>query len=167
MALTIEELERRLRLLEDERELRSLLSRHCFNADLGRSRAYAELYADDGAIDLGTMAADHRYRRNPVRFVGREQILFDFITGRTHRNIEGDSQHHTTGPHVFYIEGDSATAEGYSFVLVRRPEGIEVYSASFNRWTFQRSGGQWKIAERFARAIGTEESWDVITRTAS
>jgi hypothetical protein len=161
---SIEELERRLRVLEDERELRTLLARYSFNADLGRSREYTRLYTEDGAIDLGPQPAGV-HRSTPARYEGHDDILFKFITGRAHRSIEGESQHHTTGPLVFSIDGDDATGEGYSFVLVRRPEGVVVFTANFNRWTFRRVDGQWKIAERVVRAIGSEEIHDVINRT--
>jgi hypothetical protein len=164
VSASIEELERRLRLLEDERELRTLLARYSFNADLGRSREYTELYTEDGAIDLGPQPAGVN-RTGPVRYEGHEDILLKFITGRAHRSIEGDSQHHTLGPLVINVEGDDATGEGYSFVLVRHPEGVLVHTANFNRWTFRRVDGEWKIAERVVRAIGSDQIHDVITRT--
>jgi hypothetical protein len=163
---TIEELERRLQLLEDERELRTLLARYSFNADLGRSREYTALYLEDGAIDTGVQ-----------RFDGQEDILWKFITGAGHRGLEARGvQHFTTGPLIFYIDGDEAEAEGYSLVLVKEGEvrnqvngamlpEIGVYTSNFNHWRFRRLEGEWRIVERFIRPIGSQERWDVITRT--
>ena len=48
---------------------------------------------------------------------------------------------------------------------MRRLDHIEVHTANFNRWTFRRVGGEWKIAERVVRAIGTAEAEDVIVQT--
>ena len=104
---TLEELEKRVQALEDERSLRELLARYAFNADLGRSEAYVALYAEDGAID-GAHA----------RHEGREELL-RFITGKGHKSIEGRCQHFNCGPDILYIDGDEAVAEGYSFLLLR------------------------------------------------
>jgi hypothetical protein len=154
---TIEELEARVKVLEDERELRRLLTRYAFNADLGRSREYANLYLEDGAIDVN------------VRYEGREQILWKFITGPGHKSLEGHCQHWTQGPLYFYIHGDEAEAEGYSLVLLRHgeslPANISIFTASFSHWRFRRVDGEWRIVERIVRAIGTEEVPGLATRT--
>lgn len=71
----IDELEKRLKDLEDERELRELLTRYSFNADLARNQEYVDLYTYDengsGAIDLTDMGAE--------RFQGPEKMM-EFIS---------------------------------------------------------------------------------------
>lgn len=162
----------RLQRLEDERELRELLSRYGFTADLGRSREYVDLYTEDGSINLGDG------RDSQGSFVGHEKLM-EFILGKPHKCIEGYAQHHAiTGPVIFHIDGDEAVAEGYSLVIVQSdvatrqvrscfsvaPE-INVAGANFNRWAFRREGGRWRIVERLNRSIGTPEIHDVIVRS--
>jgi len=168
-----EALERKLRRLQDEQELRELLSRYGFTADLGRSREYVELYTEDGRINLG--AGRWGARKAGNEFQGHEQ-LHEFITAVPHKCIEGFCQHHAlTGPLIFHIDGDEAVAEGYSLVVVqsdeatRRPRScrperpeINIAGANFNRWTFRRVNLQWHIFERFNREIGSPEIHDVI-----
>ena len=160
----IAEISRRLGVLEDERSLRALLTRYAFNADLGRSREYAALYAEDGAIDV-----------YGSRYEGQDDILMKFITGVGHRSIEGRCQHFTQGPLIFNINGDQAEAEGYSLVLVREGSipnplsgqlmpDIRVYTASLNHWRFARINGDWKIVERIVRPIGDDAPAEVISR---
>jgi hypothetical protein len=116
-----------------------VLARYSFTADFGRSDAWVGIFTEDGAYDLGPAIG---------RFEGAE-ALRGFILGPRHKRIEGHSQHWTTGPLKVDIDVDRATAEGYSVVFVQGEAGIEIWTAGFNRWTFARVDGRWKIVERF------------------
>ena len=161
--VTIEELLQRVQVLEDERELRQVMATYAFHADLGASRAWVDLFTEDGAVDLGDSvmamtggAPPPGYPVSP-RFQGPEQLLLNFITALPHRRIEGRSQHHTVGPVIFDIEGDEASARGYSLVITRREGELGIEAANFNRWRFRREGGRWRIVERAMRPIGSQE----------
>jgi hypothetical protein len=70
----LEDLRNRLRLLEDERELRSLLARYAFCADLGRSREWVSLYTEDGAVDLGDTVASMSGGQPPPGYPARPRL---------------------------------------------------------------------------------------------
>jgi hypothetical protein len=150
-------LEARLRLLEDERDLRELLSRYSFTADVHRGQSWVDLWTDDGVYDLGVRAPGEE----PTRYEGSARLM-GLITGPG-MPPEGHSQHHTQGPLVIRVDGDRAVAEGYSITLVHRPEGIEVWNMGFSRWSFRREGGRWKIVRRDRREVGTPDQAGVIT----
>jgi hypothetical protein len=176
LELARDDLEARLRRFEDERELRELLSRYGFTADLGRSREYVELYTEDGRINLGTGRWGAEGSGPNGAHTGREALYENFILAPPHKCIEGYCQHHAlTGPLIFHINGDDAVAEGYSLVVVQSDENerrarscrpvrreINIAGANFNRWTFRRVDGRWRIFERFNREIGSPEIHDVI-----
>jgi SnoaL-like domain len=155
----------RVQRLEDERDIRALLTTYAFNADLGRSRAWVELFTDDGAIDLGETvhamsgaAAPEGYPARP-RFEGHEELLLDFITALPHRRVERRSQHHTAaGPLIIDVSGDDAVARGYSLLITRDADGFRIEVAAFNRWTLRRVEGEWQIAERRMRPIGSSDA---------
>jgi hypothetical protein len=147
-----------LKLLEDERDLRDLLARYSFTADLFRGDAWVELWTDDGIYDLGDGNAPGGYNG---RFTGSRQLL-ELITGPG-MPPEGASQHHVHGPLRFHIDGDRATVDGYSVTFVHRESGNEVWNLGFNRWSFVRVDSIWKIAERRRREIGTNDREGVIT----
>jgi SnoaL-like domain len=159
----------RVRRLEDERDIRALLAHYAFNADLGRSRAWVELFTEDGAVDLGETvdamsgaAAPHGYPARP-RFVGHEELLLDFITALPHRRVERRSQHHTAGgPLVVEVDGDEATASGYSLLITRDTDAFRIEVAAFNHWMLRRVDGTWRIAERRIRPIGSAEAADIL-----
>jgi hypothetical protein len=150
--------EERVQALEDERELRDLLSRYSFNADLGRTAEYAELFTDDGVIDLRDMGLP--------RYEGRQAILNDFISGPAKRRA-GVAFHHAA-PTVFYIDGDLAEGEGYSLMFVLEEDGaVLIRNANYSHWSFARVDGEWKITERNIRLLGSPEASRIFSRTTS
>ncbi|HEX3947060.1 MAG TPA: nuclear transport factor 2 family protein [Acidimicrobiales bacterium] len=158
----IARLEERLQLLEDERELRDLMTRYSFTADLYRGQPWVDLWTPDGVYDLGTQNAEGGYSG---RFEGSEQLLA-LITGEG-MPPAGRSQHHVHGPVAFQIDGDRAVAEGYSVTYVLRDEGTEIWTIGFSRWIFQRVDGRWKIHERQRRELGAADQTDVIASPAA
>lgn len=159
------DLEIRLRRLEDEQELRALLAKYGFTADLGMGAEYIELFTEDAFVDVGP-------RQQPGRFVGKKAIRERFFDGATRSAISLHCQHHAlTGPIVFYVDGDEAVAEGYSLLVVlsdhqRRRiraghtmhNAIHLAGANFNRWEFRRTNGSWRITGRTNREMGTPEA---------
>lgn len=177
MSIDLDALEKRVKRLEDEAEIRRLLSMYAFTADLGRAREYVELYTPDGRIDLGEgrFGAPEDGRK---AFVGHEQI-WEFITAFPHVEQQGYCQHHAlTGPLIMHIDGDDAVVEGYSLVIVvsdeetrrtraKRPvkPAINISGANFNRWTLRRVDGRWRIKERVNREVGDEKIHEVIIKS--
>ena len=150
-------LEERVQQLEDERELRELLARYSFNADLGRHREYSELYTEDGAIDLRGQGME--------RYEGRESILNDFISGPRASSRVGKAFHHAA-PTVFHIDGNTAEAEGYSLMWVLQDDGaVTVANANYSHWKFRRVNGTWYIVERDVRLLGADDAAAMFTRT--
>jgi SnoaL-like domain len=154
-AQRIAQLETRIARLEDERELRDLLARYSFNADLARHQEYVDLYTPDGAIDL-------RDDGKP-RYEGSAQLLRFISTDGMTYAISGI---HHAAPTVFRINGDDAIGEGYSILVNRNDDGsITIVHANFSHWTFRRVGGEWKIVERVIRLLGSKEAPRMITET--
>jgi len=152
-------LEERVQILEDERELRDLLSRYSFNADLGRTTEYAELYTEDGAIDLRDMGLQ--------RFEGKQMIHDEFISGPNASSRFGRAFHHAA-PTVFHIDGDDADGEGYSIMMVLQDDGtITIAHANYSHWTFRRVDERWHIVERDMRLIGSPKAGEIFTKTVA
>jgi len=149
-------LEARFQALEDEQAIRSLLVRYGFNADLGRLDAYLANWVDDCEYEQGVGRV---LRGKP------ELATIMAPDGGAHkRHLENRSQHMIANV-VVQVMGDTAWAEGYSFVLYRSEGGYQIWSCACNQWDFRREAGGWKIARRRRRAIGDDGSGgDVIHR---
>lgn len=160
LAARVEELRRRLQALEDEREIRAVLSRYGFNADLGRAEAWVGLFTPDGVLDLDPSII------SPSQLSGSTELR-TMITTPPHKDIEGHCQHQMQGlPMIVYVDDDEAVAEGDSMTVVRDPDGsMRILMASYNRWTLVRTGEGWRIRECVRRPIGSPGQAEVFTRT--
>jgi hypothetical protein len=138
-------LEARLRTLEDQEKIRRCLARYGFNADLGRSEEYLNLWSEDGLYDLDS----GQLRGEPA--------LRDMITSPTgaHKSQIENRSMHAVGNLFIEIQGETAFAEGYSIVWVRNPEGRhEPRTAGYNHWDFRRKGEGWLMTRRLRREVG-------------
>jgi hypothetical protein len=63
---------------------------------------------------------------------------------------------HQIGPAVVRVDGDRATAIGYSRVPARRRR-IAIYRVSMNRWELDRVGGGW-LMRGGSRILGHDEA---------
>lgn len=160
LTATVEELRRRLQALEDEREIRALLSRYGFNADLGRSDAWVGLFTPDGVLDLDPSVL------SPSHLSGSAELR-TMITTAPHKDIEGHCQHQMQGlPMIVYVDGDEAVAEGDSMTVVRDSDGsMRILMASYNCWNLVRTGEGWRIRRCVRRPIGSPDQATVFTRT--
>jgi hypothetical protein len=145
---SIVQLQHRVQLLEDEQQLRALLSKYGFTADLGLGDEYIDLFTDDAVMDIGA-------RQPPGRFQGKGLIRRLFFDGATRSSISGYSQHHAiSGPIVFQIDHETRRIRVGHTVH----PAIHLAGANLNRWTFRRVDGRWRIAGRKNRETGTEEA---------
>ena len=150
-------LERRIAELEDERALRDLLTSYSFGADVFRGPDWVALFTADGTYDLGAANVEGAYSG---RFRGPDDLLA-LITGPG-MPPAGRAQHFH-GPMSFAIDGDHASAESYSITYqLDAADRCEVYCLGFNRWTFRREDGRWRIAERHRRELGSGAQREVI-----
>lgn len=144
---TIEALERRVRELEDKEQIRELIARYGFTADLGHSQAWVDVWTKDGVYDLGP----------DDKAAGSDSLMKDIITNPVgHKTIENRSLH-TVVNHFIRIDGDKAWAEAYSIVFVRGDEGYYPWTCGYNHFEFERENGRWLIKLRLRRPVGGEE----------
>jgi SnoaL-like domain len=142
------DLELRVAALEDRERIREVLSAYGFNADLGRATEYVNLFASEGVYDTGE-----------VKIVGHGQLreMIASPTGHHKVSIEGPGSQHIVLNLFIRVNGDTAWAEGYSVVLVSRPEGFVAHTAGYNHWDFERSGADWVISLRRRTVVGGSE----------
>jgi hypothetical protein len=146
LAARLDALELRVRELEDERELRDVLTRYSFGADVFRGPQWVGLFTEDGSYDLGPQNVEGGFSG---RFTGPEELLA-LITG-------------PGMPPAFDISGDTASAQTYSITYqLDEQDRCEVYCLGFSRWAFRREAGRWHIAARHRRELGSGAEAEVI-----
>jgi hypothetical protein len=157
LAARLGALEARVRELEDERELRDVLTRYSFGADVFRGPQWVGLFTEDGSYDLGSQNVAGGFSGG---FTGPDDLL-ELITGAG-MPPAGRAQHFH-GPMTFDISGDTASAQTYSITYqLDEQDRCEVYCLGFSRWAFRRVAGRWRIAARHRRELGSGAEAEVI-----
>jgi ketosteroid isomerase-like protein len=134
-------LERRVGVLEDEVAIHRLINTWGPAVDTGHAEAAASLFADDGILE-----SDLSYLIGPPAIAA-------MVNGEGHQSlIRGGSAHIPAFP-VLQIDGDRATATGYTRVYRHTDEGYEVWRLSANRWEFRRTAEGWRVTRRTNHVI--------------
>jgi SnoaL-like domain len=150
------QLEQRLQRLEDERDVAQTLALYGRYADSGDHDAFVDLFTEDAVIRLvgGTPSGAHG---DTPEWVGRERIR-EYIDDPTmHMKIEGRCMHLPALNLTVDVDGDTATADSCSLVLLREQHETIIYGAGFTRWTLVREPDRWRIRERVRVAIATDQ----------
>ncbi|HJQ82841.1 MAG TPA: nuclear transport factor 2 family protein, partial [Candidatus Binatia bacterium] len=115
LAGQVADLARRVGALEDELAIHRQIVRYGFAVDTGDADAAAALFTPDTVYDVD----------GPLLMEGRDGVR-GMIRGPRHQGMLPNCAHQI-GPAVVGIEGDRATATGYSRVYVRGDDGIGIY----------------------------------------
>jgi len=147
-----EAIEQRVRALEDQLEIHHLMVRYGLALDSGDVERAGDLFTKDGVYDIDVMVMN-----------GREEIEA-MVRGEGHQSLLPNCAH-TVGPVDVQVQGDVATATGYSRVYLKRDEENLLWRLSYNRFQLRREAdGRWRIARRVTRLVGHEESQDILRR---
>ena len=161
-----EQMEARLRLVEDKLAILAVLSGSPLSSDVASETYWEAMFAQDAVMDRG----GGRGLEN------REQIM-EIVRSPSQASAADSGMAHFAGlPHI-RIDGDRAVATGYLQVLVLDPHAPEVtlagkgtrkalttYHLTVNRWEFVRTEKGWQVARRIVRPKGTPEGQSLLTR---
>lgn len=149
-------LEARLRAAEDQLEIIRLLNSYGPLVDSGSSEAAAALWVDGGGYNFsGGLSGG-------VRLAAPDELIAMYET-EGHKGLVNTGVSHFTGMPRITIDGDTADAVGYSFVILKEGDRWFVWRGAINQWTLVRTPDGWKIKERFNRTLdGSPDSHDVM-----
>ncbi len=148
----LEVLKRRLRVLEDKEAIRDLLVRYAFTADLERIDDFLELWTEDGTYELDSAV-----------WKGRDQIKQGCMSDAFYNSIKNRSQHLILDL-IINVNGDSATAAGYSATTVHWQAGFGLGRCALSTFRFRRVKGRWLIEQRVNRQTGDPRCHSLISR---
>ena len=136
---TLDELTRRLQLLEDEREILGILNRYPYGFDYSRDQDWLDLFAGDAVLEirLGKGASPRKYE-------GIAALRQWTAERPKYAGLPLKAKHMLSAP-VISVDGDEATVECGLAVLVTRPEGTAVASYARYEDRLVKRNGRWKI----------------------
>lgn len=140
------EIERRLRQLEDERDIARLIASYGPLVDVGEADRVSALWTADGLYDTGDWEMN-----------GRNDVA-DMVRSDAHQGMISRGSCHFFGPPVVNVDGDTAVAVCQSALMMRRDSGgYVVLRAGVHLLRLRRDGRTWRITSRTARQLdGTD-----------
>ena len=148
----LSQLETRIQTLEDELQIINLMNSYGPAVDTANPEATAALYSEDTVYETDG--------RPPM--VGRQGVK-DMVSGANHQALLPNCAH-TMGPSIVTVNGDTATATGYSRVYVRKGDEFSLWRLSTNRWEFKRRDGRWLVHRRENALVGTPKAQEIFKR---
>ena len=138
----LDAIERRLRQLEDERDIARLIASYGPLVDAGRADRAAGLWTAEGVYDVGDWVMN-----------GRGEIAA-MVRSDAHQGLISRGCCHFFGPPVVTVDGDAAVAVCESTLLVRRDSGgYGVARAGVHLLRLRREADSWRIVHRTARQL--------------
>lgn len=148
LAAQLDALTRRVQALEDELAIQRLIVGYGLAVDTGDAARTTAVFEPAGVYDTD------------VRVMRGRAAVAAMVESAHHQEMVGRCAHQI-GPAVVRVDGDRATAVGYSRVYLRDAGGahIGIYRVSLNRWELGRQAdGGWLIARRVTRLLGHDEA---------
>ena len=147
------ELEERVRLLEDEAAIRQLMFTWGPAVDTGSSEVASGLWAEDGVLET-----------DMSHLVGPREVAA-MVESEGHQALVRQGAGHVQGYPIVTVDGDRATATGYSRVYLHTDSGYEVWRLSANHWQFVRTPNGWRVSRRTNHVIdGGPEARVILSR---
>lgn len=151
-------LEARLKVAEDHLAILNLLNSYGPLVDSGSSEPAADLWVEGGGYNFSGGLSGGTRLEAPAALVSMYET-------EGHKGLVSTGVSHFTGTPKISIDGDTAKAVGYSFVILREGERWFVWRAAINHWTLARTDAGWRIAERFNRGLdGSADSHETMRK---
>jgi hypothetical protein len=150
-------LEARLRQAEDHLEILNLVNSYGPLVDSGWADEAPNLWADGGSYDFGL----------PGGLTGKlgKQEMHTMYESEDHMRLVNTGSAHLAANPKIVVDGDTARAVGYSFVILREDERWYVWRGAVNEWSFDRTEKGWRIKHRLNRTLdGSPESHQLMRR---
>ena len=134
-------LEDRIKRIEDQLAIHRLVNSWGPAVDTGDSAAAAALWSEDGVLESDLS-----------RLVGPEAVAA-MVESDGQQSLIREGCAHVQAFPLVTIDGDTATATGYSRVYRFNDGAHEIWRISANRWEFRRTSEGWRITRRVNHVI--------------
>ena len=144
--MSLEDLERRVRALEDLEQIKKLHQHYIDLMDNLRYQEVLDLFTEDASVEV----------RNSGAKRGRQELTEVYLGLAKIRGSERYDGHMAVEPDIV-IEGDSARGTWLIYMFFSRPSVQWVQGK--NECEYRKEGGRWKIAKlKFTRTLASDPS---------
>ena len=141
LAARLEQLERRVQELEDERAIYELMASYGPAVDSDSRAEAAQLWVSDGVYDVDV-----------GEWRGQAEIAA-MLGGDYHQSSLAAGCSHQVSVSKLTVDDNTAVATGYMQLIVCSGETFELRRQTVQRWELVRTAAGWRIAHRTGRLI--------------
>ena len=150
-------LEDRINRVEAELAIRNVIARYGMAADCDDINAALTCHTEDAVYVVSNPNAGRGDDEADLELKGHKAIS-DMLSSEMHQSLLPDCAH-TVGPLVVDVDGDAASAFGYSRVY----HDQKLMRLAINHWTMRKEE-TWKISRRESRVMGEETAQDLLKK---
>lgn len=155
----IAKLEAALAELQDERAIRTLISRYAIHTDAGRVSEWLNLWTDDGVEEID-------FQGRLLRWAGKQEMTaWRQGAAEQRRDQPNNRMHFQSANVVVHLSGNEATASSYAFALGLDGGKAVVTSYGAVRWALRKRDGRWLIKARMVREMNSAELRQALAAT--
>jgi hypothetical protein len=141
--LVPDDIEARVRRLEDESAIQRLIMSYGPAADAALASLAGGLWLEDGVYDWDANG-------EPLEGSAAVEAM---LQGGNHLGLVAQGVAHFAGPLLIDVDGDRATAVNYSLIMRREQDRHYLWRVSAVRWDVERSGSSWRVRRRSNRLL--------------
>src|SRR5436190_19850186 len=141
--LVPDDIEARVRRLEDESAIQRLIMSYGPAADAALASLAGGLWLEDGVYDWDANGEPHE----------GSAAVEAMLQGANHLGLVAEGVAHFAGPLLIDVDGDRATVVNYSLIMRREENRHYLWRVSAVRWDVERSDTQWRIRRRTNRLL--------------
>ncbi len=161
----LSQVEQRLKLTEDELELRNLMVRYGLAVDCGDVETALACHSENAIYTVSSPTTGRDDMDIGDLHLSGHQAIADMLKSDMHQSLIPNCAH-TVGPFTIELNGDSARATGYSRLYHRKEDDFNLMRLAVNEWHFMRGIHGWLITARESRLIGENEAKSLLARAA-
>lgn len=155
-------LERRLDRVEDELAIHRLIVRYGLAVDAGEAEAAMELFTKDTLYEVNNVGMGTDGGGQTLVMRGRGAVG-EMVRGEAHQKLLPNAAH-TIGPAVVNVDGDKATATGYTRIYHRENDDFRMFRMAVNHWELVKEDGRWWVHRRYSQVLGDKDVQDLMRK---
>jgi hypothetical protein len=154
----------RLQAVEDELAIRNLITRYGLAVDCGAAATAAALHTADWVYEVaapGSGRDDGDRHEEATLLMEGQAAIHSMLEGAGHQALLPNCAH-TVGPLQVELDGDSASASGYSRLYHTEGEAVRLVRLGLNRWLLRREEDGWRIQRRTSCPVGSDAAQQLL-----
>lgn len=156
-------LEKRLDRMEDELAIHRLIVRYGLAVDAGEAEAAMELFTKDTLYEVNNVGAGTDGGKGQTLVMRGRGAVGEMVRGEAHQKLLPNAAH-TIGPAVVNVDGDNATATGYTRIYHRENDDFRMLRMAVNHWELVKNEGRWWVHRRYSQVLGDADAQDLMRK---